>query len=74
MVQYGHNASEAPLTVCPGCLSAGVPAEAVEGQYRAAQGHAGHQGSAGGRHWELHLRVTVWELFGAEDHRAVCNR
>lgn len=51
-----------------------MQAKAVEGNHREAEGHAVHQGGAGGRHWELHLRITVWELFGAEDYGALRHR
>ncbi len=51
-----------------------MPAEAVETEHREEGGCSLHQRRAGRRHRELHLRITVWEFRGEEDHRAVRHR
>lgn len=45
-----------------------MQAKAVETNYRKEEGHAVHKGSTGRRHWELYLRIAVWELCGTEDN------
>lgn len=56
------------------CLNQGMQAKAVEGNHREEEGHSVHQGSTRRWHWELHVRVAVWELCGPEDYRAVGHR
>ncbi|KAG5833222.1 hypothetical protein ANANG_G00273630 [Anguilla anguilla] len=44
--------------------------QAVEGKHFAEEGHPLHPRGPRRRHWKLHVRVTVRNLRGAEDHSA----
>lgn len=51
-----------------------MQAKTVERDDSKEEGYSVHQRSTRRWHWELHVRVAVWELCGPEDYRTVGHR